>query len=129
MSIPSRQQIRQTVSKKRRHLTLSQQKLAARLITQRVLRTPQFKFRKHIAFYLPVKGEVNTVSLLQQALRMNKHCYLPVLHPLKHNRLYFVAYKANDPLVKNCYGILEPKFKTARIMPTRNLNLALTPLV
>jgi len=125
----AKQQIRKTLLKKRHQLTPIQQKKAAIVITKKLSQKLFFKKSQHIAFYLSVKNEVSPKSLMQQAWRMKKKCYLPVLHPLKHNRLWFIEYRPGDKLEKNCYGILQPKINLAKKIPAWALNLVIVPLV
>ena len=52
-----------------------------------------------------------------------KECYLPLLHPLKQQRLYFAKYKRGDPLSINRYGIQEPLLRGAKIVPPFAIDL------
>ncbi|MCP1363185.1 5-formyltetrahydrofolate cyclo-ligase, partial [Halomonas sp. BBD45] len=59
--------------------------------------------------------------------------YLPVLRPLSDNRLWFVHYHADTPMVANRFGIREPHTRhgahRARQLPPWALDLVLLPLV
>lgn len=122
-------QLRKLLLKNRRQLTPRQRKKASALITQQIAHTNLFKNSQRVAFYMPANGEINPIPLLKKALHMRKKCYLPVLHPLKHNSLWFIEYRAKDPLTVNRYGILEPKINLRKKIPAWNLNLVLTPLI
>lgn len=60
---------------------------------------------------------------------MGKKTYLPVLHPILHNRLWFVPYTRKTRLVKNIYRIEEPPIIKAPRRPPWALSLVLLPLV
>lgn len=63
------------------------------------------------------------------ALAAGKRCYLPVLHPLNHQRLYFAIHHLRSPLKKNRFGIAEPLLHARALVPVWSLNLLLLPLV
>ena len=60
---------------------------------------------------------------------MGKKTYLPVLHPILHNRLWFVPFDRNTKLVRNIYKIEEPPIIKAPRRPPWALDLVLLPLV
>jgi 5-formyltetrahydrofolate cyclo-ligase len=124
-----RNTLRKELRQQRRALSVQQQR-AASLALDRVLgRHPLFLRSKHIAIYLPNDGEMDLSPLLQRALSMGKQCYLPVLSPLYHNRLWFAPYHATSKLSLNRFGIPEPDCNYAQMRPVWALDLVLTPLV
>lgn len=78
---------------------------------------------------MPVRAELNPLPLLEHALTMQKKCYLPILHPLNKNTLYFCQYEKGDSLIPNRYGILEPKLNLKKLIPSWALDCVLVPLV
>ncbi len=92
-------------------------------------RNPLFLHSQHIAIYLPNDGEMDLTPLLQRALSMGKKCYLPVLSPLFHNRLWFAPYHPGSHLSLNRFGIPEPDCNHAHMRPVWSLDLVLMPLV
>jgi len=125
----SRIEIRKTINAKRQKLSDNQINLASKAMTRHLVLNNAFKHSQHIAFYLANNGEMDPFLLMQQAYRMKKDCYLPVLHPVKHNLLWFVHYEPGDPLTINRYGIPEPVIRSHRLRSTRALDLVITPLV
>jgi 5-formyltetrahydrofolate cyclo-ligase len=123
-----RHSLRQAILAKRRQFTFQQRKQAARQIARQFVNHSLFLKAQHLAFYLPVGGEVNLLPLLAIALRRGKNCYLPALHCLVEGRLHFRRYQAGDNLVANRYGILEPAAHASEIPPWA-LNVILMPLV
>jgi 5-formyltetrahydrofolate cyclo-ligase len=102
---------------------------ASSIIAQHLARTPVFLRSKRIAFYFANNNEVDPQSLFFKAIKMGKNCFIPVLHPVKHNQLWFAPYRPGDCLIKNNYGILEPDLTSAKIIPAWTLDLVITPLV
>jgi len=95
----------------------------------RLSRLTQFQYSRRIAFYLGNDGEIDPAPLLSLAQAAGKACYLPVLHPLKFNRLHFARYQSEEQLEPNRFGIPEPSLKRAKIAPAWALDLILLPLV
>jgi 5-formyltetrahydrofolate cyclo-ligase len=98
-------------------------------LTQQLKQSSLFLRSKHIAFYLANDGEIDLQPLIQQAWAMGKQCYLPVLCPAFHKRLWFAPYQAETPMQRNIFGILEPRLPWRDMRPIFSLDLILTPLV
>ncbi len=125
----TRNQLRQHLRRQRRALSPKQQRLAAAQLARIVKRDPIFLRAKRIGFYLASDGEISPQPLIDIAVKMGKQCFLPVLHPVRHNRLWFARYLPGSRLIKNCYGIEEPNIRHhPRILPWA-LDLVLLPLV
>jgi 5-formyltetrahydrofolate cyclo-ligase len=60
---------------------------------------------------------------------MGKRCFLPILHPLKKNSLWFVEYTPDTRLKPNRFGILEPIRAGETLVPAWSLDLVLMPVV
>lgn len=113
----------------RRALTPQQRRQAARSLAALLGSHPLFLRSRHIAFYLPNDGELDLTPLIERAWSMGKRCYLPVVSPLYHNRLWFAPYTGEEQLVPNRFGIPEPDLPWSRMRQTWALDLILTPLV
>ena len=124
-----RQQLRQEIRRKRRALTRTEQLRAAKRLHAQLCRRPEFIRARHVALYLPNDGEIDPRPLLESCWKMGKKTYLPVLHPILHNRLWFVPFDRNTKLVRNIYKIEEPPIIKAPRRPPWALDLVLLPLV
>jgi 5-formyltetrahydrofolate cyclo-ligase len=125
----TRAQLRQSLRQQRRALTTQQQHLASLRLMRTLKREALFIRAKRIGFYLASDGEISPLPLIKLALKMGKQCFLPVLHPVRHNRLWFARYKPGSRLVKNRYSIAEPDIRLEpRVLP-QTLDLVLLPLV
>lgn len=120
--------LRQAIRKQRRELTPGEQRAAAHRLVSQVCRLACFKYARRLAFYLANDGEIDPALLLALAQAAGKACYLPVLHPLKYNRLYFAAYDSNSKLTTNRYGIPEPDLAKTRSTPAWTLDIIFLPL-
>jgi 5-formyltetrahydrofolate cyclo-ligase len=122
-------QLRKSIIRERQALTALEIRTLSSQIHKQIDSSPLFLKSNRLAFYLPHQGEVDTIPLLQKALLMKKQCFLPVLHPIKHNRLLFVEYFHGDKLNKNNYGILEPHLTNREIVASWSLDIIFLPLV
>lgn len=110
---------------RRRGLTAGQQRRAARLLAQRILRRPWYIQARGIAVYIAADGEIDPAALIRRALKDGKRIYLPQLRP--GNRLAFCEYRAGDRLRRNRFGIPEPL--DVRRVALGKLDVVLLPLV
>tara|TARA_R110001583_G_scaffold25644_3_gene92735 strand:+ start:4309 stop:4947 length:639 start_codon:yes stop_codon:yes gene_type:complete len=125
----TRAQLRQSLRRQRRALSPQQQRQAAIKLARVLKHQALFIRAKRIGFYLPSDGEISPLPLIKQALAMGKKCFLPVLHPVRHNRLWFARYRPGTRLIKNCYGISEPNIRLEPRALPQALDLVLLPLV
>ena len=123
----SRTTLRNRLRAQRRGLSLAQQRAATARLKRIVGRSAFFRRSRHIAFYLANDGEPDVYPLLEQAWRMGKICYLPVITPAR--TLWFARYEQGDALATNRFGIPEPSRPGLVVVPARVLDLILTPLV
>ncbi len=124
-----RNQLRQQIRKTRANLTALQQQQAENSITQQALALIEERNAQHIALYLSFDGEISTEKLIKTLWAQGKQVYLPVLHPFNPNHLLFLRYLPDTPMLKNKFGIWEPKFNVQNVLPLDELDILFTPLV
>lgn len=124
-----RNQLRQQIRKTRANLTALQQQQAEESITQQALALIEERNAQHIALYISFDGEISTEKLIKTLWAQGKQVYLPVLHPFKPNHLLFLRYLPDTPMLKNKFGIWEPKLNVQNVLPLDELDILFTPLV
>lgn len=102
----TKSQIRQACLQQRAQLSPDFVYQASQIIIATVQKLPAYQQANHIAWYHPIRGEIDMSGLWQQALIQGKHCYLPVIQP--NRRMQFVPFTADTPWVLNHYHIPEP---------------------
>lgn len=127
--LTARQQLRSQLRSKRRALSPAQQKLAAMRLLKQAIKLPSVRKAKHLAIYLPNDGEIDPQQLIRWCWQQRKSVYLPVLHPIRHNSLWFVRYTQHSAMIKNKFGIQEPASPYRPIRSAQSLDLVLLPLV
>jgi 5-formyltetrahydrofolate cyclo-ligase len=121
------QRLRRELRAARGALDPRQQTRASTGLCRVIAALPVFHRARRIAFYLAHGGEIDPKPVLELAATLGKTCYLPVLHPLGHNRLYFVRHSAGEPLIPNRFGIPEPLLRDP--VPIWSLDVIFIPLV
>ncbi len=125
--------LRRSLRHQRRALSEHEQRLAAQRLCQRLKTLPEIRRTRRLSLYLPVNGEIDPTPLIPWLRQRNVNIYLPVLRPFSANRLWFVAYRPDTPMIKNRFGIWEPdvRFSAQRRnrLPTWALDTLIVPLV
>ena len=120
--------LRRQLKKQRANLTKQQQKICSTQAVKFLQRFPKFRSARHIAIYLPVRGEINPVDLRQFA-NPRQEFYLPVLSPYKPHGLVFVRWNKRTRFKQNRFKIPEPLIKRNLMKSARSLDLVVTPLL
>jgi 5-formyltetrahydrofolate cyclo-ligase len=121
--------IRQTIRQKRRQLSLAERNIAQLTIYQQIFHHQAIKTAKNIAIFLSFDGEVETRPIIEFLWQQNKSVYLPIIHPFSSTHLLFLKYTSQTQLIKNNFGILEPKLNVLNVLPYHQLDIVFTPLV
>lgn len=120
--------LRRQIRQRRAALPAQQQRAWSKQAASHLRRQRAFRNAKHIAIYLPVRGEADPQPLLRWALP-HQTFYLPVLSPTHPNTLWFIRWDRHTPLRLNRFRILEPIPIPAHRRAARWLDLAIVPLV
>ncbi len=121
--------LRKQLRLQRRSLPVAEQRDKAIQVFHQVVTQAFFHRASRIAFYVANDGEVDPLAILLRAWQMGKHCYLPVLSAHRPDRVCFAAFRQEDELVPNRWGILEPGLPLRRLVAAYSLDLVLVPLV
>jgi len=125
----SRDIIRQEVRTKRRQLNAEQQQEQANLLCKILIAQIDLEHVKHIAIYLANDGELNTKPFINWCWKNKISVYLPVIHPFNKGHLLFLEYAKTSVMIKNKYGISEPKLDVRTIVAVNDIDIIFAPLV
>jgi len=125
----TRDTIRQEVRQKRKKITAVLHQEYAVLLCEKLVEQTEVKHAKEIAIYLANDGELNTQPFINWCWKYEISVYLPVIHPFSKGNLLFIRYTETSILIKNKYGISEPKLDVRNIIPVDKLDIIFTPLV
>ncbi len=125
----NRSELRNIVRTRRQQLSPSFQKQASQLLKLQLTKHPKIINAKRIAFYLANDGELNPNEFIQWCWQQDKEVYLPVFHPFTKRNLLFIRYEKHTKLIKNYFGIYQPKLDVTKVCPVINIDVVCTPLV
>lgn len=94
------------------------------MIRKKVIDLIKIKNAKVIGLYASYKDEVNTFLLINELKHMNKIIVLPRMN--NDQEMNFYCYNSYDELIKNDYGILEPK-KENTIIDPKSIDVVIVP--
>lgn len=120
--------LRQQKREQRRRLNPSQQAKHAQQLAERLLIHSAFIDSQHIAAYLSNDGEIDPVHIIEQAWKLGKQVYLPVLSA-HENSLLFAPFEKDSPMCRNQFGIDEPDCLPEHWLKAEHMDLILLPLV
>jgi 5-formyltetrahydrofolate cyclo-ligase len=137
--------LRKLLRQKRIFISQHEQETASLAIKQLFCTSPEFIHSQYIAGYWPILGEINSILILEEAIKQNKKCYLPIIpdqpdvkradeadqrkQHLSYKVLSFVEYTAKEPLILNAYGILEPAYHKNKVISINDLDIVMAPLL
>lgn len=128
MSI-SKQEARQQLRAARSAVAMPQRDEDAINLCQMASSLPYLQEANNVALYWPCDDEISTLPLLNDCLKANKNCFLPVLLVDQPQKLAFASYTPETPVIKNRYSILEPDLTFASLIKLLDLDIIFVPLV
>ncbi|MBZ0092742.1 MAG: 5-formyltetrahydrofolate cyclo-ligase [Sulfuricellaceae bacterium] len=121
----NKRELRRVLRAKRREIPPAERRRAAQRL-QRLARPLLLRYRR-IGFYLANDGEMDLLPLLNQALRMKRACFLPIVPPPGQLRLRFGRLSAVPDWYHNRFGI--PEHNSAHQVRASRLDVLFVPLV
>ena len=121
-----RREMRREMRRRRRALSVSERRAAARALSKRLAGSHWFINSRTIAVYLSNDAEIDLSALVSRAWAMGKRTYLPRLFG---PRLWFLPFHARSVLADNRFSIAEPAEPARRRIRPMSLDLVLFPLV
>ena len=82
-----------------------------------------------IAFYLPTRGEISCLPMIEYALKLGKECYVPKVYPNKKRGMWFLPYTGKESVKEGAFGILEPTAPISKAIRPSELDIIFMPLV
>lgn len=129
VSDKEKSQLRKQARRNRRALSEGQRREASLRICARIAASKSFRNAERIALYLPLAHEVDCLPLLEYALDLEKQVFLPQLPGRYPRAMDFARLDARTVLESGPIGTTQPCRHTARVVPPRQIDLVITPLV
>lgn len=128
-AVLDRQQLRRQMRQLRRALSPSARDEAHRQFARVLSGTYRLRPGQRIAVYFAYGHEADLRFVIDVARRRGCRLYLPVITDFRRSRMRFVRYRTDSVMRVNRYGIAEPDWRHAEVIPVRKLDLILLPLV
>lgn len=116
--------LRKNLRELRKSFAPTKQLLAAKRLGLKLADCGFFTKRAKLAFYLASDGEINTFPAIKKALRETCKIFIPAVE--ENNGLIFRRFNLFSPLIKNQFGIGEPRTES---IPAIELDIIFLPLV
>lgn len=84
---------------------------------------------KTFAFYLPTRGEISCLPIIEYALEQGKKCYVPKVFPNKKRGMWFLPYTGQESVKKGQFNILEPTAPIYKAIRPSEIDIIFLPLV
>ena len=113
----------------RRAITGRARRVAETAIISRILRLAAFRRARMVSCYMPFDGEVDVRPLIHRVRPQGKTYCLPAVSRSHSREMRFLSYRPGEYLVTNRFGIGEPLTLASAIVPSREIDVALMPVV
>lgn len=127
---PKLQELRKTLRKQRRQLSIYSQRQAEQQVFNQLIRFAPFRHAKKIGVYLHAFGEIRTQKIIEYCFAQGKHVYLPMICNM-NDQLVWVRISAaqyrQQRFAVHRLGMHEPM--QSRGQHVRHLDLLLMPLL
>lgn len=99
-------EIRKRVIEKRTQLSLEEKRIFDRIITGKVINHSWFLASEEVFCYVPIRGEVDTLPVLEAAWSAGKRVAVPKV--LSKTEMEFYYIQSMNDLAPGTFGVLEP---------------------
>ena len=118
--------LRNKLRQKLEGLKLEERKERSENILAKLFSHSKFKKSEHLLIYISCGFEVQTRSLVEEALSRDKKIYVPRIDPEEKKILMIETSDLNE-LKPGSYGVMEPPLDQARVGDPQDLDLAIVP--
>jgi 5-formyltetrahydrofolate cyclo-ligase len=121
--------LRRQLREHRKAIGASQRHAASRALVGLALRHHLLAKGRRIGVYMPTNNEIDVRPLLDRALTMQAHCFLPIVPRRERKRMWFSQMGKRPAWVLNRYGIPEYRHPLAKRVRVQRLDLLFMPLL
>lgn len=121
--------LRRELRAKRKAIGISQRQKASSAILTLALRQHLLAKGRRIGIYVPANSEIDVKPLLDRAMAMGAHCYLPIVPRRGRKRMWFSRLGKHSAWQLNRYGIPEYRHPLAIQVRAQRLDLLFIPIL
>ena len=123
--IQAKKEKRSFYRKKRKDIARAQKEILDKILFEKIISLKEFCEANIILAYYPINDEINTVPIIEYALREGKHVALPISSTIDYT-LTFRLISSLDELKNGAYSIPEPT-EDAEIFNNETKALCIVP--
>ncbi len=117
-NMSTKQELRKSILEKRDLLAKKEHRQKSHLIIEKVLKTKEFQDADEVLLFASYKSEVQTIELIQNALKLGKSVYLP---KVIDDEMEFYRISSMEDLKEGYKGIREPEaIPATKYVPRQN---------
>ncbi|WP_347491127.1 5-formyltetrahydrofolate cyclo-ligase [Desulfoscipio sp. XC116] len=123
----SKNELRKNVIAGRNAMPLQQIEAKSSAIAAKVLALPEYRRAATVMAYVDFRNEVQTVSIIKNALQQGKRLVVPITDATNKNLIPSQVVRFPDDLTPGTWGILEPKPECVRPVDPKEIDLVIIP--
>ncbi|NVK21940.1 MAG: 5-formyltetrahydrofolate cyclo-ligase [Kangiellaceae bacterium] len=128
-AVAQKNYIRTRIKHERLNLTSPFMQRSAIALLGHISQSSLIEDHQNFAFYLPARGEISCLPIIEYALAQGKKCFVPKVYPNKKRGMWFLPYTGPESVQKGSYGILEPNASISQAIRPSELDIIFMPLV
>jgi 5-formyltetrahydrofolate cyclo-ligase len=97
------------------------------IIKKKLFNEEEFKKAKVVMFYVSLKDEVNTLAMIDEAVKTGKSVCVPVILKEEKRLIAGEIKNRSEDLERQHFGIYQPKDGNVREIPLENIDLIIVP--
>lgn len=121
-----KEDLRKKYDKLRTNFSEQKKKSYSSKIHKELFKMNEFRKAEVVMFFVSFKSEVNTLTMIEEALEMKKRVVVPLVVKEIKSLVAVEIYDPRKDLLPGVYGIFEPKNRKNIIKP-KNIDLILVP--
>ena len=126
---PDKAALRRHLRQLRKEIAADHRHVAGLCLVRLALRHHLLGKGRRIGIYMPAKNEIDVLPLLNRALAMRSSCFLPIVPPAGHKRMWFSQVGDHPAWQLNRYGIPEYLHPMAKQVRAQYLDIIFLPLL
>lgn len=124
-----KESLRHTLFEKRKQLTTKIVTEASQKAAEQIIALSVFLNAKNIGYYSAKDGELDPIYIAQEARRLKKNLFLPVISDQSKKKMIFYSHTKTTPLIENQWHILEPNVVIEKPIEAHQLDIIFVPVL
>lgn len=124
-----KENLRPVLFEKRKRLDATKITEASQKAAEQIIALSVFLNAKNIGYYSAKDGELDPIYIVQEARRLKKNLFLPVISNQSKKRMIFYSHTETTSLIENQWHILEPNVAVEKSVEAHQLDIIFIPIL